>query len=396
MIPNDVGRAAIRRVKALAQLDTRDCDELLHCLVMRRFGAGELVCQEGDPGDTMAIVVEGTLSVRVNHPDGEVAELGRAGVGELFGELACLDPAPRSATLLALEPTTVFEMSCDALDALRRASPTGASTIVGVAIREATRRILLLEERIERELAMAGPPDSADPEKVAVRLGTAPTEPPPAPRSSSTPADSATMRGGRLLDPARATAGGAVISTAALAALPIFSTFTTSELDALIGVAVERRFAAGDVICREGDAAGSCFILVNGEVEILKESSSGPVAISRLGPGTLIGQIALVDRRPRSATVRALRATTALGLPRDVFDGLLAAANPLAHRFQEQVAIAAIRQLRAATPRLAAHLAKRRTAGTTDPRSISRLRGVQAMLREWALSNDDVAPMDTA
>ena len=159
MIPNDERRAAIRRAKTLADIGTRDCDDLLRCVVERRFAAGEVLFQEGDPGDTMAIVVEGLLSVRVKRPDGELAEVGRTGVGELFGELACLDPAPRSATLVALEPTTVYEMSRDTLNALRRGSPAAAAIIVGAAIREATRRIRLLEERIDREIAAASAPE---------------------------------------------------------------------------------------------------------------------------------------------------------------------------------------------------------------------------------------------
>jgi CRP-like cAMP-binding protein len=91
---------------------------------------------------------------------------------------------------------------------------------------------------------------------------------------------------------------------------------------------------------------------VAGEVAILRAAPDGPRVITTQGAGTIVGQMSLVERRPRTASVRALSDVTALEFSRDVFDALLEACSPFAIRFQEQIAVAGIRQLRGATERL--------------------------------------------
>ena len=82
---------------------------------------------------------------------------------------------------------------------------------------------------------------------------------------------------------------------------------------------------------------------------MLREVKGGLSRLATLKPGAFVGQMALVDSAPRSATIRAAtEEVVAMELQRDVFEGLLAAASPLAVHFQEQIAVAGIRQLRMA------------------------------------------------
>jgi glutaminase len=70
-----------------------------------------------------------------------------------------------------------------------------------------------------------------------------------------------------------------------------------------------------------GSIADAMFFLTRGEVGIfLKTSQTGEQLISRLGPGMSFGEVALVDRQPRSATVRTLSDSSVLRLPFAVFD----------------------------------------------------------------------------
>lgn len=71
-----------------------------------------------------------------------------------------------------------------------------------------------------------------------------------------------------------------------------------------------------------------------------------------LETGALVGQMALIDRAPRSATVRTRGDSVVLELKRKAFEQLLAARSPVAIRFQEQIAVAGIKQLRLANQRL--------------------------------------------
>ena len=148
----DERRAALRRVGAFSQVAANDLDTLLTCLRWRTLAPGDVLFREGDYGDTLVVLAEGALAVRVRRDEAEV-EISRVGAGELVGEMACVDPAPRSATLVALAPTVVAELSRDGLSALRAGAPALSALVVGAVIREVTRRLRAIEERIDREAA---------------------------------------------------------------------------------------------------------------------------------------------------------------------------------------------------------------------------------------------------
>jgi len=68
-------------------------------------------------------------------------------------------------------------------------------------------------------------------------------------------------------------------------------------------------FAPGDFIVREGDAGHSLFIIVDGDVEVIKHlDAPHSVVLARLHAGTFFGEMCVVDPVPRAATVRALTA----------------------------------------------------------------------------------------
>jgi CRP/FNR family cyclic AMP-dependent transcriptional regulator len=60
-------------------------------------------------------------------------------------------------------------------------------------------------------------------------------------------------------------------------------------------------FPAGQVIFREGDAGSTMYVIVEGEVDI----QSGSHLLETAGPGSLLGEMALIDRSPRSASAVA-------------------------------------------------------------------------------------------
>lgn len=68
----------------------------------------------------------------------------------------------------------------------------------------------------------------------------------------------------------------------------------------------EKRFSAGQTIFSEGDASDLAYVLRSGRVEILKVTPHGPVHLAVIGPGDVLGEMGLLDERPRSATARTL------------------------------------------------------------------------------------------
>ncbi len=99
----------------------------------------------------------------------------------------------------------------------------------------------------------------------------------------------------------------APVTASELRNIGLFGALNDEVLEFLCSMLTVQSPGAGDVLFREGDEARAMFVVLNGEVEILKKSSTGVDArVAVLGPGDWFGEMGVVDIQPRSATVRAL------------------------------------------------------------------------------------------
>ncbi len=98
-------------------------------------------------------------------------------------------------------------------------------------------------------------------------------------------------------------------------------------------------FEAGEVIFSEGDAGDSMYVVTEGLVQIQKRTSSGPLLLSKLGPGEFIGEMAVIDKTRRSATAVAIEPTTLLVYPAQEIEQLIANHPSVGVRMIELLAI---------------------------------------------------------
>ncbi len=113
------GRTALRACRLFADLDGSTLDLLERALRPRRFRRGEVVFHAGDPGDALFVVVDGQAKITLPAADGsEPAILATIGPGGFFGELALLDGAPRSTTVVALDGLEAGMLQRDVFDRL--------------------------------------------------------------------------------------------------------------------------------------------------------------------------------------------------------------------------------------------------------------------------------------
>jgi uncharacterized protein YhbP (UPF0306 family) len=82
--------------------------------------------------------------------------------------------------------------------------------------------------------------------------------------------------------------------------------------------------AEGEVLARQGGPADKFFIVVDGELELLREEDGSEERVGSYGKGQLFGELSIMRDSPRTATVRATRASTLLALERDDFRDLVA------------------------------------------------------------------------
>ncbi|MCB1898168.1 cyclic nucleotide-binding domain-containing protein [Cognatazoarcus halotolerans] len=102
---------------------------------------------------------------------------------------------------------------------------------------------------------------------------------------------------------------------AQLQAMAIFGGVRGDVLELLDTQSREMSREAGEFFVREGEAGDLLYVLLEGQVEVIKAFPSGPRRLRCLGPGDCFGEMALMDMSRRSASVRALSACRALEIP---------------------------------------------------------------------------------
>jgi len=130
----------------LASLTADERDRLLACSRRRIFARGEVLVHEGDPADSLHLVEEGRLAVRITTAAGDTATLNILGPGDYFGELSLLDAhsQARTATVSALERATTRSLSVSAFAELRRKHRAADQMLLALM----ARRIELLSNRL--------------------------------------------------------------------------------------------------------------------------------------------------------------------------------------------------------------------------------------------------------
>lgn len=104
----------------------------------------------------------------------------------------------------------------------------------------------------------------------------------------------------------------------------LFSPLSSEELAPLTRVTREMTFAAGAEVFKEGDAGDALYVVKSGQVQISAVIGSGErQVLSRVPPGEMFGELAIIDNQPRSATALAEVETVVYMMPRDAMVTML-------------------------------------------------------------------------
>ncbi|MDN5000420.1 Crp/Fnr family transcriptional regulator [Bradyrhizobium sp. GCM10027634] len=121
---------------------------LISMLVECRFDAGTTVVAEGEPGRSMFIVKSGRLAVSKRTHEGNAIPLSALEPGDFFGEMTLIEMQNRSATVVAENPTVLYELTAQKLYACYKADIRAYVIVLQNINRELCRRLRRADERV--------------------------------------------------------------------------------------------------------------------------------------------------------------------------------------------------------------------------------------------------------
>ena len=108
-------RTAVMRAPLFQALPQMAVDDLIRRMQVRRANAHTTVVTQDEPGDNLFVIMSGRVKVVIFGENGREVTLSILRPGDAFGEMSLFDGRPRSATCVALEPTSLLALSRDDL-----------------------------------------------------------------------------------------------------------------------------------------------------------------------------------------------------------------------------------------------------------------------------------------
>ena len=132
----------------------------------------------------------------------------------------------------------------------------------------------------------------------------------------------------------------------ALRSVPLFAKIEPSKLKLLAFTSERLTFPAGGELFHQGDPGDAAYIILDGQADVVVDTSNGELAVAKVGKNDFVGEIAILIDVPRTATIRAETELTTLAITKDLFfrmisefpDMAVEIMRELAHRLEATTA----------------------------------------------------------
>jgi CRP-like cAMP-binding protein len=301
-------------------LSDLDREEAFSAFRSYDLGPGEELLLEGEADRSLCYIVEGHLVATLNG-----AKVGRISPGETVGEMAMFGSLDRrSASVTSESSVRMLLLDDEGLRFLRMRDNPVVQRLESQAMRTIAHRLCQADVRIG-SLAEGEPLREREGRGLLSRL-----------------ASSLGLGGARPKTPAPR------VSTV-LKNTPGFGTRDDSVLDRLGARFTVVAVAQGEPVVKEGEYGEEAFIVAEGRVAVYRSVEGDKVErIAHLGPGHVVGAVALADRGGRSASVRAIEPTWLLRISHDAYRDLEADLGAEGRAFRRGMIDALAAQLRLA------------------------------------------------
>ncbi|MCO5105476.1 MAG: cyclic nucleotide-binding domain-containing protein [Burkholderiaceae bacterium] len=141
---HEENKAFLRRVPLLSSLNEQQLETLAAGSARRNFPKGRTIVAEGEPSQSLYILLSGRAKVQRSDSEGKEVILAVLGSGDFFGEMSLIDEAPRSASVITLESCDFMSINKDAFRSMLMQSPEMCMAVMkGMVrrLREADKKI---------------------------------------------------------------------------------------------------------------------------------------------------------------------------------------------------------------------------------------------------------------
>lgn len=279
----------LRRWDAFSHFAPDVIDSLEGRVSFDRFAAGDPVLREGDPTRDAYLIEAGKVRIKRHTAYGDYT-LAVLGPGDLFGETSFVDQDTRSGDAIAEEDVQLIGFDPAVLAPTFESDRRLALSFYWSFWKSLSRKLRGTNRRLEEFFSKTGGDAVAAPAGVD---GAAAAE---------FRVDLASKR--KLFEEQR---------------------LSRMEINFLSTLSRERRLSPGEILFQEGDDGAEMYVVLEGRVMIYKHiPGAGEEALAFLERGDYFGEMALIDREPRSACARAdERGAVVLAIPEEVLSGIL-------------------------------------------------------------------------
>lgn len=282
-VPDLLGRWELFSHFSEAQLD-----QLAPCVSLDAHPEGETILRQGDPTLEAYVVQAGKVRIQRATPYG-VFVFAELGAGELFGETAFVDRRERSGDALAAADCELLRLNPVALSSLMEGDRGLSVALYWTFWKSLSRKLRDTNDKLTRFFS-----ESAAPPEAMAPAGGAP--------GPDFRVDLDAKR--RVFEEQR---------------------LSNLEINFLASLSREVKLVPGELIFREGEKGDSLYVVLEGRVMISKIiPGAGEEALAFLERGDYFGEMALIDKQPRSADAKAGGGgAVVLAIPGHVLEGIL-------------------------------------------------------------------------
>jgi CRP-like cAMP-binding protein len=277
----------LRRCELFAHFSDDQLDKLAGCMSRGHFPAGVKVLRHGDPTQEAYLIESGAVRIQRDTAYGQF-RLADLAAGDLFGETTFVDHGERTGDAVATEDCDLLAMNPVAVAALLERDPQIHLALYWAFWKSLSNKLRLTNERLTRFFSDGSGPMLRE-------------TPPPAPAQEVRVGMSDKRK---LFEEQR---------------------LSSLEINFLTSLSKERKLEPHEVIFRDGDAGDEMYVVLEGRVMISKFiPGAGEEALAFLERGDYFGEMALIDKKPRSADAKAdAGGAVVVVIPRHVLEGIL-------------------------------------------------------------------------